>query len=83
MAQAANRPQPFGVDPLHLAAAREPGDDFFCRRYQVWYRSLDCAIRTYFRSCRGCLSCEQGRFNLRRHEVAVRLLRSTPPRGCD
>jgi len=46
---------------------REPGDDFFCQRYQLWYRSIDCAIRTRYRTSGGCANCDQGRFNLRRH----------------
>jgi hypothetical protein len=50
---------------------RGPDDDFFCLRYQVWYPSFDCAVRTRFRTSPGCLACEQGRFNLRRHEDAL------------
>lgn len=50
---------------------RGPDDDFFCLRYQVWYPSFDCAIRTKFRTSPGCLCCQQGRFNLRRHEHAL------------
>jgi len=46
---------------------RGPGDDFFCRRYGVWYASLNCAIRSRFRTCAGCFDCDQGRFNLKRH----------------
>ena len=47
-------------------------DDFFCLRFQVWYPSFDCAVRTKFRTCEGCLDCEQGRFNLKRHAEALR-----------
>jgi len=54
---------------------REPGDDFFCLRYRVWYPSFDCAIRTKFQTSEGCLRCDQGRFNLKRHAVAVRGVR--------
>lgn len=54
---------------------RDPGDDFFCLRYQVWYPSYDCAFRTHFRTAPGCSDCEQGRFNLKRHAAAVRLER--------
>ena len=50
---------------------RETRDDFFCLRYQVWYSSFDCAWRTQFRTCPGCLECDQGRFNQKRHEVAL------------
>ena len=52
----------------HLPLPRQaPGDDFFCVRYQIWYPSFDCAVRTRFRTCGGCASCDQGRFNLKRH----------------
>jgi hypothetical protein len=46
---------------------RDAKDDFFCLRFGVWYPSIDCAYRTLYRSCPGCLECEQGRFNLKRH----------------
>lgn len=52
---------------------RGPGDDFFCLRYGVWYRSFDCAARLRFRTFQGCLDCDQGRFNLRRHGRALTL----------
>jgi len=58
---------------------RDPGDDFICLRYQVWYPSLDCAIRTRYRTCPGCLSCEQGLFNLKRHSDAVSRMRFVSP----
>ena len=57
--------------PSMRCSHRGPGDDFFCLRYQVWYASLDCAIRSRFRTCTGCLDCEQGRFNLKRHRAAL------------
>jgi hypothetical protein len=50
---------------------RDPGDDFFCQRYQLWYPSIDCAIRTRYRTSGGCANCDQGRFNLRRHASAL------------
>jgi hypothetical protein len=50
---------------------RGPDDDFFCLRYRVWYPSLDCAIRTRYRTCAGCRDCEQGRFNLKRHRAVL------------
>lgn len=53
------------------ALPRHPGDDFFCLRYRVWYSSMDCAFRTRFETAPGCLQCEQGRFNLKRHQRAV------------
>ena len=52
-----------------------PEDDFFCQRFQVWYPSFDCALRTRFRTCDGCLQCDQGRFNERRHATALSLAR--------
>jgi hypothetical protein len=51
---------------------RDPDDDFFCIRYQVWYPSFDCAVRTKFRTSDACRDCEQGRFNLKRHAVELR-----------
>jgi hypothetical protein len=53
-------------------ATREGGDDFFCLRYRVWYPSFDCAIRTRFQTSEGCLRCDQGRFNLKRHSGRLR-----------
>jgi hypothetical protein len=50
---------------------RGPADDFFCLRYQIWYPSPECAIRTKFKTSAGCLDCEQGRFNLKRHATAL------------
>ncbi len=50
---------------------RDPGDDFFCLRYQLWYPSIDCAIRTRYQTSGGCANCDQGRFNLRRHASAL------------
>jgi hypothetical protein len=61
---------------------RDREDDFFCIRYQVWYRSYDCAIRTKFRTSAGCLDCEQGRFNLKRHAITLRTA-SFPFPPCD
>ena len=46
-------------------------DDFFCLRYGVWYPSLDCAYRTKFQTAPGCLDCDQGRFNLKRHSARL------------
>jgi len=50
-------------------------DDFFCLRYRVWYPSYDCAIRTKFHTSEGCLRCDQGRFNLKRHASSLRGIR--------
>jgi hypothetical protein len=54
------------------AAPRDGRDDFFCLRFAVWYPSIDCAYRTLYRTCPGCLDCEQGRFNLKRHRDSFR-----------
>lgn len=70
-----------GFEPPRACGYREPDDDFFCLRFQVWYASRDCAIRTKFRTCEGCLDCEQGRFNLKRHAVALRGFRWPPASG--
>jgi hypothetical protein len=51
---------------------RDVRDDFFCLRYQVWYPSFDCAVRTRFKTSAGCRNCHQGRFNQRRHDEALR-----------
>lgn len=62
-------------EPLALVSTRcryrAPEDDFFCLRYQVWYPSVDCAVRTRFRTAPGCANCDQGRFNARRHATSV------------
>ena len=73
------------AEPIHASsvdfdeevrqAGRTPGDDFFCLRYQVWYASLDCAVRTRYETSPGCLQCDQGRFNLRRHRQGLRRAR--------
>lgn len=60
--------------PFH-SAYRGPDDDFYCHRFEVWYSSFDCAIRTQFRTCGSCANCDQGRFNAKRHGSALRLLR--------
>ena len=61
-----------GTGPVGVPAQ---GDDFFCLRYRVWYPSFDCAIRTRFHTAEGCLRCDQGRFNLKRHASALRGIR--------
>jgi hypothetical protein len=57
--------------PTARCSYRESGDDFFCQRYQLWYPSIDCAIRTRYRTSGGCANCDQGRFNLKRHASAL------------
>ena len=58
---------------------RDPQDDFFCLRFEIWYPSIDCAFRTKFRTSPGCLNCEQGRFNLKRHAASLRTIRFCVP----
>ncbi|HKQ60211.1 MAG TPA: hypothetical protein VJS92_02930 [Candidatus Polarisedimenticolaceae bacterium] len=53
-------------------------DDFYCLRYAVWYPSIDCALRTKYRTAPGCLRCDQGRFNLKRHAAALARIRFRP-----
>jgi hypothetical protein len=72
--------EPYEIWPDDLATRcrcsyRDPEDDFFCLRYQVWYPSFDCAFRSKFKTARGCLGCDQGRFNLRRHAAALSRVR--------
>ena len=54
--------------PPRSALDFETGCDFYCLRFQVWYPSRDCAERTQNKTYHGCLDCDQGRFNLRRHQ---------------
>ena len=63
-----DEPLPDGPIP---SGPREVGDDFFCLRFRVWYDSRDCAFRTRHRTAPGCLSCDQGRFNLARHAGTI------------
>jgi len=44
---------------------RGPGDDFFCQKYQVWYRIRDCVYRGRNRTFAGCENCFQGFLNIR------------------
>ncbi len=71
------RPVPATAPATATACAhRGADDDFFCLRFGVWYPSVDCAYRTLHRTCPGCLNCEQGRFNLKRHRPALRRQRA-------
>ena len=44
---------------------RGPEDDFFCHKYQVWYRSSDCVYRQKNETFSGCMNCFQGHLNAR------------------
>jgi len=61
--------------PLVSRSFRTPGDDFYCWRFAVWYSTLDCAIRTRFRTAPGCRDCAQGRENLRQRQPEVSRVR--------
>ena len=58
-------------DGFRHTGPRDVEDDFYCLRYRVWYPSIDCAVRTKYRTSKGCAKCEQGRFNLKRHTRAL------------
>ena len=59
------------LPPSAGTGPRDPADNFYCIRYRVWYPSVDCAIRTLYKTTPACEDCDQGRFNLRRHLVDV------------
>jgi len=61
--------------PAGGGGSRDVEDNFYCLRFRVWYPSFDCAIRTRFRTCPSCLDCEQGRFNLKRHDSELSQMR--------
>ena len=44
---------------------RGPEDDFFCHKYQVWYRAADCVYRQRNETFPGCMDCFQGHMNSR------------------
>ncbi len=72
-----------GENPEIPSGRREPGDDFFCLRFRIWYPSIDCAFRTRFGTSSACARCDQGRFNLRRHAAALRGARFLVTAGLD
>lgn len=51
---------------------RGPDDDFFCHKYQVWYRVEDCVYRGRNRTYAGCVDCFQGYVNIRSVEQGIR-----------
>jgi len=51
---------------------RGPEDDFFCHKYQVWYRVEDCVYRGRNQTFPGCANCLQGHLNIRSVERGVR-----------
>ncbi len=68
--------RPMIASEADRASHRDADDDFRCLRFRVWYPSIDCAFRTLYKTCPGCLDCEQGRDNLKRHRAT--LLRRRP-----
>ena len=56
---------------------RQPGDDFYCFKYQVWYRLEDCVFRHFYETCEGCADCGQGEMNLLKLGTAPRRPRYT------
>ena len=65
-----------GIGPARLPdRGRSAEDDFYCLRFDVWYPSFDCAVRTRYNTCRACMNCDQGRFNLKRHAEALGRIR--------
>ncbi len=48
-----------------------PFDDFFCHKYQVWYRVEDCVYRSINRTFHGCVNCFQGHLNRRSCEKGI------------
>jgi hypothetical protein len=44
---------------------RQHDDDFFCWKYQLWYRMRDCVFRHHWRTTVDCADCAQGAANLR------------------
>jgi hypothetical protein len=43
---------------------RLPGDDFFCWKFQMWYRLKDCLVRHAYETTHECAECDQGAANL-------------------
>src|SRR5262245_40355888 len=60
---------------------RGPGDDFFCNKYQVWYRMEDCVYRGRHKTFSGCVNCFQGYLNIRRLEKGRGAVSAAGPRA--
>jgi hypothetical protein len=73
---------PDGDRPHPPEATRGPHDDFFCHKYQVWYRLEDCVYRGVNRTYAGCVGCFQGHVNIRSWEAAGRTLPQERERPC-
>ena len=65
---------------------RGPNDDFYCHKFEVWYRVDDCVFRGTHKTFAGCVDCFQGRLNMRSLEKGIRppaFLSPDPPVGAD
>lgn len=65
-----------------VRGTRGPLDDFFCHKYQVWYRVEDCVYRGKNKTFHGCVNCFQGHLNIRSVDRGIRppaYLGSEPP----
>ncbi len=63
---------------------RGPHDDFYCHKFEVWYRVDDCVFRGTHKTFPGCVDCFQGRLNMRSVEKGIRppaFLGPDPPAG--
>ncbi len=63
---------------------RGPHDDFYCHKFEVWYRVEDCVFRGTHKTFPGCVDCFQGRLNMRSLEKGIRppaFLSPDPPAG--
>jgi len=63
---------------------RGPEDDFFCHKYEVWYRTQDCVYRGRNKTYAGCVNCFQGYLNIRSLQQGIRppaFLGDNPPHG--
>ena len=61
---------------------RGPEDDFFCHKYQVWYKAADCVYRQRNETFPGCADCFQGHINSRSMDRGIappRFLGANPP----
>lgn len=62
---------------------RGPEDDFFCHKYQVWYRIKDCVYRGKNRTFSGCVNCFQGYLNIRSLDRGIKPPGSLGPHSSD
>jgi len=65
-----NAPSPAGEEIPQ--GTRGPDDDFYCHKYQVWYRVRDCVYRGRNKTFTGCENCFQGFLNIRSLQNGVK-----------